>query len=879
MGLQQLVVDTIENFVDRYAPGFWLPRTFGGHVVGPDAIADLAHTLGLVAECGVTHVAGTPIAEAIATVLSQVDGPETHSFFSYRVAETLVRYGPFHDNALLATMTPAQRDNLAVACDSTELLVLLDGLLPRNYLAVLARCELGRQRLGILPPDNQLDDLVSRTRSMLAANVDGFHDDSNDGTGRFDIYTADIYLFCEPLADLLGDTWTTGATNAVRLVESVATRDGSSVTWGRSTGVLSIALTIELAALVLSADPSRPLSEDPQRWADLAANAADGLGDWFSGGVIGAHQFRSTEGYRGPQRRLQMTFDVLGKLAEAERRFRTLPSSRPRAADSPTVFPDHDEVLWFSERAAVWSHRSPQLAFALPFVGGRSSDYLPAPHNPGLFETPVDSTQVCFLPVGHRAGTAISPQLRFAPGEVPSHLAATDVGIVVEYDSFVAARAIDSPPGAGRLAGTRRAVYEVDGAWLRVRETLAFEQVPAAVTITVPSTAGRPLAVQVNESAGARVRTVDVSGMKEWQTQWSAIDTVTEIELTPAAAMTFEWKVRAKPRVAVTLNDHHYIRTVYDPIADRIAERTFTSARDDVDVAHLHWPEWCFGYGISFDEHARIARRLRLEGTKVAWTQHNLTPHLDEPDVYNPIYQLWAESTDLAVHHSHWGMEQVLARYDFAPSCRHEVIAHPHFGPAMTPNAYVGRDEAAARLGLDDGRERPPLIRIGIMGAPRKEKDLQLVIDALRASDRDDIQLVIWSMSFHDDMPDDPRIVAEHYANADRSLYDLRLAACDAIALPFTGHTMLATGTTSDLVATSTPGLITDWPYLSEYMGDGGIAMGTTVEEWTAAIDSLDPQRLATAAAASGARRDRFDPATIASATASAIEALGIKHV
>ena len=64
-----------------------------------------------------------------------------------------------------------------------------------------------------------------------------------------------------------------------------------------------------------------------------------------------------------------------------------------------------------------------------------------------------------------------------------------------------------------------------------------------------------------------------------------------------------------------------------------------------------------------------------------------------------------------------------------------------------------------------------------MIGAPRKEKSLELVMDAVRRSHRDDIELVVWSMSFTDVAPDDPRIVASVYENVDRDVYDLRLAA------------------------------------------------------------------------------------------------------
>ncbi|MFN8051481.1 MAG: hypothetical protein U0Q22_08605 [Acidimicrobiales bacterium] len=870
--LRQTAVANVERFVERYAPGFDLPATFGGHLVGTDAVADLAFTLGLLRRGGVDSVAGLPVDDAIARVLRQVDGPETHSFFSYRVAETLAGFGSFDDNPIVATMSSADVENLRVACDSTALFELLDAkLLPPNYLAVLARCELARQRLGILPDDSRLDEMVERTAAMLAANPSGFLDESHEGTGRYDIYTADLYLFCEPLAPLLGERWTDGVRRAVELVETIGTSDGSSFAWGRSTGVLSLALTVELAGLAAH----HGLTSHPAAWTASARRAAAAIPRWFGpDGVVTAHlRGRSTEDYRGPQRRLQMTFDVLGKLAASAN-----PLDDAVPDDAAPVARARHELVRFDDRAAVWSFRNERTEFVMPFVSGRSSDYVPSPRRPGLFDVPVDSPLACFLPMVHTPGSAISPQGRFVPGETPKQIERTLDGVVVEYDRFVATRSIDAGPPPPDLAATRRAEYRVDGAALTVTEHLTFVEPPAAVSILVPESRSRPLRVTIDGPADARLRTVGIGGMKEWASTWTPLDSLTEIELTPAREMEFTWSVAPVPVVHVTLNHHHYVRTVYDPISERpggrVAERPWGGDLADAgDVAHLHWPEWCFGFGRRLDEHQAIAARLRSEGTRIAWTQHNLTPHLDEPDVYDPIYQAWAEVCDLAIHHSDWGRRQVLERYEFADDCRHVVIPHPHFGPLVTPNAHVDRDEAARLLGLDAGPA--PAIRIGIIGAPRKEKDVQLVIDALLASGRDDIQLAIWSMSFTDAVPDDPRIVTELYANADRATYDLRLAACDAIALPFTGHTMLATGTASDLVATGTPGLVSDWPYLVEHLGDAGIAMGQTVESWAAGLASLDADRLRDAAAATAALQDRYAPERIAAATADAIEALG----
>ena len=142
---------------------------------------------------------------------AEVDGSSTHTFFSYRIAETLGRAGPFAGNRLVADLDDDQRAELVTAVDSSDWLELLDaGALPRNYAAVLARCEQGRVDLGLVDDTGRLDSLTARVAEVLGENPRRALDDSHDRVGRYDIYTADVWLFCEPLAPRLGPVWADG---------------------------------------------------------------------------------------------------------------------------------------------------------------------------------------------------------------------------------------------------------------------------------------------------------------------------------------------------------------------------------------------------------------------------------------------------------------------------------------------------------------------------------------------------------------------------------------------------------------------------------------------------------------------------------------------
>ncbi|MEO6469848.1 MAG: hypothetical protein ABIP21_12180, partial [Acidimicrobiia bacterium] len=312
--LLSFVESTVTKLAATHFPDWRIPRTFAGHRVDADVRADLVFTLTHLAQGGVAGVGGEPIDDVIARVLAEVDGRATHTFFSYRIAETLLRQGPFAANPLLAGATDAQRAEVDRATDSRDWIELLDtDILPRNYAAVLSRCELARTELGLAEHPAVLASLVERLTTLLRQNPLGALDDSNDGSGRYDIYTADIWLFCEPLASRLGDVWLHGARTALNLVDAVAGPDGAAIPWGRSTGVLATALTVELAALAMHPE----LRDDrAPSWIRRGIDAVRATRRRFDGdGVIDAHRHRNQDAYRGPARRLQLTLDVLGKLA------------------------------------------------------------------------------------------------------------------------------------------------------------------------------------------------------------------------------------------------------------------------------------------------------------------------------------------------------------------------------------------------------------------------------------------------------------------------------------------------------------------------------------------------------------------------------------
>ncbi|MBK5288389.1 MAG: hypothetical protein JJE46_07975, partial [Acidimicrobiia bacterium] len=396
--LLAFVGTTVESLAARHFPHWRIPHTFAGHLVDADVRADLLYTLTHLATGGIDTIAGEPIDDVIGRLMTEVDGRRTHTFFSYRVAETLLRRGPFSANPLLAACTPTQRESVARATDSRDWIELLDtSILPRNYAAVLSRCELARTELGLGEDPTVLDRLVERLRDLLTQNPLHTLDDSNDGAGRYDIYTADIWLFCEPLAPRLGDVWTTGAGAALELVDTIAGPDGAAIPWGRSTGVLSTALTVELAALALHDDLR---SERSGAWIRRGIDAFRAARARFDAdGVVDAHRHRNQDAYRGPARRLQLTLDVLGKLAWAGAAFRAADSTEP--APHRATYRRTDQWVPFEtdRNAGAWVGANPAGRVVVPYVGAARSHYFPVPHSPGVFEAPVDNDQVVWAPL------------------------------------------------------------------------------------------------------------------------------------------------------------------------------------------------------------------------------------------------------------------------------------------------------------------------------------------------------------------------------------------------------------------------------------------------------------------------------------------------
>ena len=860
----RLVTATAEKmaeFEQSVAPGLELPRLYAGHAVLDDTTADLMYVLGLLIECGVDKVAGCDLRSRIPPLIASLDPDAVEGFYSYRVGETVLRLGGL--DALPAEL----HDTVLDAVRSKEIIARLNDTdaIPPNFAVVASRClrALARLRGGEEP--QELPDLLDRVRSMFTSPT-GWLNDGMRSWVHYDIYTPDMYLFAEPLVDELGPGWPSGLSKVLVDLDEVA-QPGGAIVWGRSIGALGMAITIELAAIAAGRDLNAP----QDRWLARADATLDDLLEWFPNGVIAAHQNRATMSYRGPARRLQMTLDIYGKLLLSALELRRRPevvSALPGDAFLPAErFIRFDD----SEQATVWSYRSKALSFALPTVFGFSADYAPSPRGPGLFEQPTSGHPV-MLPVitppgrDDRTGTSDAPLI---PAGLPTSVEHAPGSVTIIHDGWAPAGSAEPTVG-----GRRSATYRVEGRSLVVSEQLQFDgpdNLPGPLTLTVAESAGRPLDVEMD---AARFQIIDTEGIAEWRSFWGELPRVYQAELEPAATMDFTWKITPRLRVASTIHGHPYDRSLYDPLASRVVATGIGFPDDklvqklrDIDVLHMAWPEWWSG--VEPHRTAEVLEQVQATGAAIVWTQHNLLPHFFKSEEAEASYQLWAEAADAVIHHSEGGRQVALAAYDYGTHTQHHVIPHGHWGLEYETVAHSTREDVELAEGW-----APCGLRVAVIGTPRVEKDLQLVVDAVAACARDDIQLVI-RVDLSVAVPDDPRIIAE-FGHLDFNQYLRRMKAYDAVILPFAPTGMLTTGTAFDCLGAGVPAITSNWDFFNETFAGADIRYGETVEDLTRCLDDLTPEALDRSRQALIDRRAAFDWEPIADQTLAVLEAAAL---
>jgi hypothetical protein len=143
----------------------------------------------------------------------------------------------------------------------------------------------------------------------------------------------------------------------------------------------------------------------------------------------------------------------------------------------------------------------------------------------------------------------------------------------------------------------------------------------------------------------------------------------------------------------------------------------------------------------------------------------------------------------------------------------------------------------------------PPLrhggLRIGIFGWPRRERLTEMAMAAFAESRRGDLQLAVFMRGPKQQPPNDPRIFAPLRTDAFLySDYVDALATVDVFLLPMASTGMLTSGIAAHPIEASRPALISQWPYLHEYLGDleeDGLGIPyRSARDLTQRLDALD---------------------------------------
>ena len=875
--ITEFVVARTEAIIARFLPDFVLPGFFCGHRLASGEGPNLAYLLAHLHALGVTQIAGIPIEKAIAKVLRRIDGPTTETFYSFFVANTLQAFGTFEGNPLLSEFTAAERENIRTATDTTHIYDPETNELrgfPNNYWAVLARCEFTRQQLGILPDDALLRQSVERLQGLLFRNPVGFFDDSREGRGRYDIYTADAHLFCEPLWPLFEkEKLESNLLQHARLLEKMAMENGASFVFGRSIGPLSICLTMEFLAMSLQ----RGHAADPARSMGLIWHAFESLAGCFEDDLIAVHRHGNTEAYRGIHRVLQMSIDCLAKLCYAAEKLHEMPEEQ---APRSLLFPDIDELVSFDDRnGGVWLFRNTHFAFQLALIDGDNADYVPWPRSPGFLENPVSSPMLCGVLCLARG------PLNFTTWGLPSRVEKGPDSLTIAHEGF---RCVTSGKNAEPLKGRSTVRYRVEGDALVIEENLFFDELPEAISFFIPDSA-QPLDVVFQSDQAFHADTVAIDGMAEWRSAWGGLRKLHQAHFQPAREIHFRCTIRPRLRVSITPGtEHDYPKALIEKLSPRqvvVEPRLSSTARmedlpgiaRELDIFHFGWPEYLLtNPGIDEEKFDRqrleFASALGKSGAQIVWTMHNRRPHWWPAERGKRLYDAWAQIADGVIHHSAWGMKVALATFPFRPGTKHVVIPHGHFREQMQVTRSRAELEAQFRL--------PPCkTRFGLLGRWQPEKRVETVLAAFVQGARPGQQLVVTAYDEKTPRHDDPWIIflprKQWMSREDIAAYT---QVCDALVSAHTGDTYFTSGISADAIGVGIPMLAPHREFFDETFRDAVFYHDNTEESLAALFESISPEEIENKKAAVRALQPESEWSLVAEKTIAFYRSLGRKR-
>ncbi|MDY6946690.1 MAG: glycosyltransferase [Pseudomonadota bacterium] len=192
--------------------------------------------------------------------------------------------------------------------------------------------------------------------------------------------------------------------------------------------------------------------------------------------------------------------------------------------------------------------------------------------------------------------------------------------------------------------------------------------------------------------------------------------------------------------------DNPYLRSLAGSLETRavqVEDFTFSRAlKQRYDVLHIHWPDLHLHTQSSLRaiaKHARLALLfafLRLRGTRIVWTIHNLEPHERNARVGEWLFRIWfARLCTHVIALTDSGLLSALQRYPALSNKATAVIPHGHYRDAY--GNPLPRAHCREQLGLEHR------FTFLFFGNIRPYKNVPHLIEAFRALAREDVQLVI----------------------------------------------------------------------------------------------------------------------------------------
>jgi hypothetical protein len=336
-------------------------------------------------------------------------------------------------------------------------------------------------------------------------------------------------------------------------------------------------------------------------------------------------------------------------------------------------------------------------------------------------------------------------------------------------------------------------------------------------------------------------------------------------------------------RVVYLPGHHDYLRALYFamssaesgaattifpvPRPERQEPGDLAACWQEADLVHIGWPEHLVSDGSAgCDAHLRRTLQaldtLDHSGVIVAWTMHNRLPHFWPRAAGAALYRRMAMLAQVVIHHSKWGMQEMMSHLVYRADAIHAVVSHGHYNDALVIDQ--DRLECERQMGLT-----PCVLRFGIIGRPQSQKRVADIVRAFLAGAATDRQLLVAAIGPSETFPVDPRLAVRPRCGwLPRQQIAIQLKCCDCLVAWHDGANYLTSGLVADAIGAGIPMLVNgDWPFWSEILGDAALIY---VDEGnlSSAFASVTPTEIGRSALAAQALRPTYDWNRLADETA-----------